>query len=62
MSSPLLKRDMDAKKEHLSKEFLDGFEIEDRQAIWNPLKFKKAFSDTSIKDGFLTTTLCSTEL
>lgn len=62
MNSPLLKRDVDANKEHLSKDFLDGFEIEDKQAIWNPLKFKKAFSDTRINDGFLTTTLCSTEL
>lgn len=62
MNSPSFKRDVDANKEHLSKEFLDGFEIEDEQAIWNPLKFKKTFSDTSIKDGFLTTILCSTEL
>ena len=61
-SSPSIKRDMDASKKRLSTDFLQGLEIEDKQAIWNPLKLTKVFSDTSIQDGFLTTTLCSTEL
>ena len=30
--------------------------------IWSPLQKRSTFSDTSVQDGYLTTTLCSTEL
>ena len=30
--------------------------------IWSPLQKRSTFSDTRVQDGYLTTTLCSTEL
>ena len=30
--------------------------------IWSPLQKRSTFSETSVQDGYLTTTLCSTEL
>ena len=51
-------------REHLSNNFnvMEGFEIEDIQVVWNTLKERSIFSETRIQDGYLTTTLCSTEL
>lgn len=41
---------------------MDDFENEDIRKVWSSLKDRSIFSETSIQDGFLTTTLCSTEL
>ena len=51
-------------REHLSNNFnvKEGFEVEGIQVVWNPLKERSIFSETCIQDGYLTTTLCSTEL
>ena len=42
---------------------MDDFENEDIRKVWSSLKDStKVFSETSVQDGCLTTTLCSTEL
>ena len=41
---------------------MDDFENEGLRKIWSSLKDKSVFSETSVQDGYLTTTLCSTEL
>ena len=41
---------------------IDDFENEDIRKIWSSLKDKSVFRETSVQDGYLTTTLCSTEL
>lgn len=38
------------------------FEIEDIRQIWRTFKDNSIFNETSVQEGLLTTTLCSTEL
>lgn len=48
---------------NLDKSIIMGdFENEDIRMVWSSLKDRSIFSETSIQDGYLTTTLCSTEL
>ena len=41
---------------------MNDFDKEDTRIVWNSMKDKSIFSETSIQDGYLTTILCSTEL
>ena len=41
---------------------MEDFENEDTRKVWSSLQRRNIFNETSIQDGYLTTTLCSTEL
>ena len=41
---------------------LEEFENEDIRKVWSSLQSRSIFNETCIQDGYLTTTLCSTEL
>ena len=41
---------------------MEDFENEDIRKVWSSLQRRSFFDETSIQDGYLTTTLCSTEL
>ena len=48
---------------NLDKSFImKDFENEGRRKVWSSLQSKSIFTETSVQDGYLTTTLCSTEL
>ena len=41
---------------------MEDFDSEDIRKVWSSLQNRTIFNETSIQDGYLTTTLCSTEL
>ena len=41
---------------------VEDFEMADIREVWRSFKDRGMFSETSLQNGFLTTTLCSTEL
>ena len=41
---------------------LEEFDKEDIRKVWSSLQSRSIFNETCIQDGYLTTTLCSTEL
>ena len=41
---------------------MEDFDSEDKRTFWNSLQRRGIFNETSVQDGYLTTTLCSTEL
>ena len=48
---------------NLDKSFIiTDFENEDRRKVRSCLQSRSIFNETSVQDGYLTTTLCSTEL
>ena len=41
---------------------MEDFDNEDIRKAWSSLQSRSIFNETSVQDGYLTTTLCSTEL
>ena len=41
---------------------MEDFDNEDIRKVWSSLQSRSIFNETSVQDGYLTTTLCSTEL
>lgn len=62
-SSTVFERRIRVVKVHLDNSVvMEDFGIEDIREVWSSLKNRGIFNDTSVEDGYLTTTLCSTEL